>query len=68
LQQAVPVAVQPFDFGFTALVAIPLLIVFRMIDIHGRESSHAHAGAVTLSSGSPGHPVACRCNDFSLMK
>ena len=37
LQQAGPVAVEPFGFGFAALSAIPSLVVFRVVDIHGRD-------------------------------
>lgn len=47
LQQAVPVAVQPFDFGFAALASVPPLIIFRMIDIHGRD----HRAAPPCSVG-----------------
>jgi hypothetical protein len=37
LQQAGPVAVEPLGFGLAALIAIPSLVVFRVVDIHVRD-------------------------------
>ena len=48
LQQAVPIAIQPLKFGFTALATIPVLVFFWMIDIHGR----GNAGGDAASDGS----------------
>jgi hypothetical protein len=50
LQQTVPITVQPLDFGFAAaFTLIPLLVVFRVIDIagHGRDHRITCTGAIS---------------------
>ena len=56
LQQAVPITVEPLEFGFTTLAGVPALIVLRMIDIHGRD--HRTGPPLTgLSRSWPGQPA-----------